>query len=83
MFKPTEPCTNGGQYLDQATGCQLCDADTWGSPGSTSATCTPCPTDKGVAAGAGSSEGDCTWSKLVLKFQYIFYDDNEFVEDRG
>ncbi|XP_063683794.1 major surface-labeled trophozoite antigen 417-like isoform X4 [Bolinopsis microptera] len=56
-----KPCTNGGQYLDQATGCQLCGADTWGSPGSTSATCTPCPTDKGVAAGAGSSEDDCTW----------------------
>ena len=60
-----EDCSSG-QYLDQTTGCKNCLADHW-SAGGQVAQCTQCPADKGVAAGAGTSETDCTWSKFVFE----------------
>ena len=65
LLNHTEPC-GGGQYLDATNGCQDCPADEWGAVGSTSSKCTECPADKTVAAGTGTKEEDCSWSKTVL-----------------
>ena len=60
-----EPCAAAGQYLDQSTGCQNCPADQWIAAGNTKATCTTCPSGKGVASGLGTQANDCTWSKFI------------------
>ena len=60
-----EPCAAAGQYLDQSTGCQNCPADHWSAAGNTAATCTACPSGKGVASGSGTQASDCSWSKLI------------------
>merc|ERR1740124_1097571 len=54
-----KPC-NEGMYLDQTNGCFDCPQDEW-STGGTVGSCTKCPDDKEVAAGAGTKETDCTW----------------------
>ena len=61
----TEPCA-AGQYLDQSTGCQDCSADHWSAEGNTESSCTACPPGKGVAAGSGTQENDCTWSEFAV-----------------
>ena len=65
-----EPCA-AGQYLDQSTGCQDCSADHWSAVGNTESSCTACPPGKGVAAGSGTQESDCTWSEFAVGFQTI------------
>ncbi|KAL5269710.1 hypothetical protein ACHWQZ_G003239 [Mnemiopsis leidyi] len=67
-----KPC-QGGQYLDAAKGCQNCEADHWAPLGSTSPSCSNCPSGKEVAAGEGKLESDCTW-KSCTGGQYL---DNE------
>ena len=57
----SEPC-NKGQYLDQTQGCKNCPENQWSTGGKVDK-CTPCADGKEVAAGAGESETDCTWSK--------------------
>ena len=54
-----------GQYLNQTTGCENCPADQWSAADNTAATCTECPSGKGVDSGSGISEIACTWSKLI------------------
>ena len=58
----TEPC-NAGQLLDEKTGCKKCPEDHWSESGNTDSFCTACSQGKGVAAGQGKQESDCTWSK--------------------
>ena len=55
----------GAHYLHQATGCQSCGVGTF-SPGGTVSSCVSCPEGKSVAAGQGSSESDCSWSKCTV-----------------
>ena len=57
----------GAHYLNQATGCQSCGVGTF-SPGGTVSSCVSCPEGKSVAAGQGSSESDCSWSKCTTDF---------------
>ena len=59
-----EPCVAAGQFVNQTTGCQNCSEHHWSAAGNLAATCTACPTGKGVASGSGTKESDCTWSKL-------------------
>ena len=55
------PCL-AAHYLDQIHGCRQCSKGTYSSGGTTSS-CSNCPTGKTVAAGTGSFESDCYWSK--------------------
>ena len=59
----SESC-DAGQRLDQVDGCVNCLDNQWSSDGNTSPSCTACPEGKGVPAGHGKQENDCTWSKL-------------------
>ena len=65
-----EPCL-AGQSLDQSIGCQNCPEDHWSAAGNTAATCTACPSGKGVASGLGTQASDCTWSKLTWLFLFF------------
>ena len=58
----TEPC-EAGKRLDSSTGCQDCPADHWSLADNQEETCTACPAGKGVGAGLGKQDTDCTWSK--------------------
>ena len=60
------PCA-GGQYLNEATGCQSCEVGTYNAGGTVSQ-CSNCPSGKTVARGNGGSESDCTWSKSGFEF---------------
>ena len=62
-FTISVPCV-GAHYLHQATGCQSCEVGTF-SPGGTVSSCVSCSEGKSVAAGQGSSESDCSWSKCT------------------
>ena len=59
----TVPC-DPGQYLGAGAGyiCYSCQADYYNNNGYVTS-CTKCPTNKGVAAGAGAVESDCIWSE--------------------
>ena len=48
--------------MDPSTGCKSCEVGTYSSGGTVSS-CVSCPGGKSVAAGQGSSETDCFWSK--------------------
>ena len=61
------PCA-GGQYLNEATGCQSCEVGTY-SAGGTVSQCSNCPSGKTVARGNGGSDSDCTWSKSGFEFK--------------
>ena len=58
-----ESCA-AGQRLDQVDGCVNCPENQWSSDGNNAATCQICPSGKGVAAGEGRKESDCTWGKI-------------------
>ena len=62
----TEPCS-AGQLFDQSRGCSNCPPDQWSSERNTVATCTDCPSGKGVDAGQGKQESDCIWSERFHK----------------
>ena len=62
----TEPCS-AGQLFDQSSGCSNCPPDQWSSEGNTVATCTDCSSGKGVEAGQGKQDSDCTWSERSYK----------------
>ena len=64
----SEPC-DAGQRLDQVDGCVNCPEDEWSVAENTSPSCAACPEGKGVPAGQGKQENDCTWSKL--DFLYV------------
>ena len=55
------PC-DPGQYLGSGYRCYSCQADYYNNNGYATS-CTKCPTNKGVAAGAGAVESDCIWSE--------------------
>ena len=61
------PCLsacNPGQYLYARDGsCTDCETDYYGA-GVWLESCTKCPEAKGVEAGKGTKESDCTWSKF-------------------
>ena len=57
-----EPC-EAGKRFDSSTGCQDCPADHWSLADNKVDTCTACPEGKGVGAGLGKQESDCTSSK--------------------
>ena len=59
----SESCA-AGQRLDQVDGCVNCPENQWSSDGNNAATCQICPSGKGVAAGEGTMESDCTWGKF-------------------
>ena len=65
LYFSADPCA-AGQALDPSKGCQNCPADEWSAANNQLTTCTPCPSGKGVAAGSGTSEADCTWSQSKL-----------------
>ncbi|XP_063688397.1 uncharacterized protein LOC134821625 [Bolinopsis microptera] len=64
-----ESCA-AGQFLHQSNGCVNCPADKWSVAGNTSPSCTACPQGKGVSAGQGKQENDCTW-KSCAGGQYL------------
>lgn len=61
----------GGQYLDNNNDgtCKDCQTDYYGAGGWLES-CTKCPDKKGVEAGKGKTESDCTW-KPCSKGQYL------------
>ena len=60
----TSAC-EAGQFLGN-NGCENCAADHYGAGGWLTS-CTQCPSGKGVEAGKGTQESDCTWSKCINK----------------
>ena len=56
-----ESC-EAGKRFDSGTGCQDCPADHWSLAGNKEETCTACPEGKGVGAGLGKQESDCSFS---------------------
>ena len=59
--------------MDPSTGCESCEVGTY-SPGGTVSSCVSCPGGKSVAAGQGSLETDCFWSKCnksIINFEII------------
>ena len=58
----SEQCV-AGKWLDPSSGCRDCPADQWSLADNKADTCTACPAGKGVGAGLGKQESDCTWSK--------------------
>ena len=71
----SEPC-DAGKYLDQSTGCQPCDADTYSPANNELAKCIDCPAGKGVLAGTGTQESDCELSELKI---YCIFSDNQLL----
>ena len=55
-----------GRMRHSTDGCQDCPADHWSLADNKEETCTACPEGKGVGAGMGKQESDCTWSKYFV-----------------
>ena len=53
-----------GQYVGD-NGCEDCEPDYYGA-GVWLESCTKCPEGKGVEAGKGTQQSDCTWSKYCI-----------------
>ena len=68
-FSFSEPCA-AGQFLDQSNGCVNCPEDEWSVAENTNPSCTACPQGKGVAAGQGKIEDDCTWSEQIFHLSF-------------
>ena len=62
---PTSAC-KAGQFLGN-DGCENCAADHYGAGGWLTS-CTQCPSGKGVEAGEGTQESNCTWSKFLINY---------------